>query len=237
MKTEHVLETLLGLALLALALAHTQADGSGPSAWATVPLAPSLETVSASHARAVVAAVSHTVVIDSTRASGGTGYRIRAGGAIEAVGGRLEGRPVESEAGDAVDGRTARGRVDDGADGFRVHGAIERIYLDQPENATVYVNGRRYQVTTGPDHVIVIIGVRCCSQYLIEVDGHLDQIDGRLDGMVVTQEPRYDTVYGPRARGRVETGTDGFHVFGTIERIVLEEPRNARVLVDGKPFR
>jgi len=85
----------------------------------------------------------HTVVIDGSVASGGTGYTIKVDGNIEQVKGKLEGKRVTIQSNDKVRGDTATGRVGAGIDGYNVTGNIRSISLNKPNAAKVLVDGHK----------------------------------------------------------------------------------------------
>jgi hypothetical protein len=87
---------------------------------------------------------SHTVIIDSVNVSGSTNYTIKVDGSIEQVDGQLEGRSVTIQSNDNVSGGTATGFVGAGRDGFKVSGKIKSISLDNPKNAKILVDGRKW---------------------------------------------------------------------------------------------
>jgi len=87
----------------------------------------------------------HTVVIDSRNEPGQTSYTLTASGKIQQVGGKLNGHSVSIQNNDQVNGNRAQGRVNRGTDGFYVMGNISQIQLDNPNAATVYVDGQKYE--------------------------------------------------------------------------------------------
>lgn len=86
----------------------------------------------------------HTVVIDSRNNPGQTSYTLSASGKIQQVGGTLNGHSVSIQNNDQVNGNRAQGRVNRGTDGFYVMGNISQIQLENPNAATVYVDGQKY---------------------------------------------------------------------------------------------
>ncbi len=168
----------------------------------------------------------HTVVITSEDISGKTDYTVKASRAIKHVSGSLDGRTVTIQSGDEVNGTTATGTVQAGADGVRVGGTIEEIRLQNPDAATVYVDGKEY-------HTVVIASGNASGQtnYTVKASDDLTQVEGTLDGTSVTINGP-DNVSGATANGRVSSGADGFTVTGTIQEIRLDNPEAATVYVD-----
>ncbi len=85
-----------------------------------------------------------------------------------------------------------------------------------------------------PRHTVVIDGrdLPGGTEYTVEVDGGVEQVDSTLAGVRVSDG---DEVGQGTAEGRVGGGADGFLVEGEITGIELEDPTAARVLVDGEP--
>ena len=86
-----------------------------------------------------------------------------------------------------------------------------------------------------PDHTIVIVGQGPVTEYTIEVDGRLTQVDGELESRHVSRNDN-DAVDNGRATGSVGGGNDGFRVYGEIRSIRLDPQAGAEVLVDGEPY-
>ncbi|MDR9404945.1 MAG: hypothetical protein RI580_16070 [Halothece sp. Uz-M2-17] len=86
----------------------------------------------------------HTVVIAGGNHSGSTDYTLIASDKIEQVKGTLSGHAVSIQNRDQVNGNRAQGAVSSGADGFYVMGDIKNIQLDNPNAATIYVDGKKY---------------------------------------------------------------------------------------------
>ncbi len=85
----------------------------------------------------------HTVVIDGGDKSGETEYTINSSGQIMQLAGELVDRSVSIQPNDRVSDNTAQGQVSNGADGFLVTGNVPEIQLNDPNAATVYVNGKK----------------------------------------------------------------------------------------------
>ncbi|WP_144049385.1 hypothetical protein [Vreelandella massiliensis] len=86
-------------------------------------------------------------------------------------------------------------------------------------------------------HTIVISGRNTSGStgYTISGGGDLEQVSGTLDGRQVSIQGN-DTVDGNLAQGQVGGAADGFRVFGKMPGILLNEPGNADIYVDGQPF-
>lgn len=87
------------------------------------------------------------------------------------------------------------------------------------------------------EHTIVISGRNTSggTGYTISGGGDLEQVSGTLDGRQVSIQGN-DTVEGNLAQGHVAGAADGFRVFGEMPGILLHDPGNADIYVDGKPF-
>ncbi|SNT07648.1 DNRLRE domain-containing protein [Antarctobacter heliothermus] len=88
----------------------------------------------------------------------------------------------------------------------------------------------------GPAHWVVIDGTisgDAVTDYELEFDGEIHQVDGTVGGHVVT-ETGDDRITGNRVLGRVGDGADGFRVTGTLRTLTLSAPEAARVVMDGK---
>ena len=83
----------------------------------------------------------NTIVIEGTSASGGSSYEFAVSGDLLQVDGELAGHTVSKNPSDEMTENRARGWVGGGADGFRYSGDITEFTLDNPDQATVYVNG------------------------------------------------------------------------------------------------
>ena len=169
----------------------------------------------------------HTLVIVPGE-GGGTDYTVDVtGGTLEAVDGELAGRRVTTDPADRVEGASATGTVDSTADGYRVKGAVPALDLADPTAATVYLDGREH-------HTVVVDsrGVEGGTDYTIEVEGRIEQVESEVDGISVSGG---DRVEGGTATGRVGGGADGFRTSGAIRSIELGDASGARVLVDGEP--
>ncbi|MCW4152587.1 YeaH/YhbH family protein [Halomonas sp. 18H] len=89
----------------------------------------------------------HRVVIDGGQHRGATDYTLIVSGRLEGHEGRMDDFDVGLGSNDQVRGNRAQGRVSSGADGYRVYGTIQDILVDDPDSATVYVDGRERPVT------------------------------------------------------------------------------------------
>ncbi|WP_089711427.1 hypothetical protein [Halomonas daqiaonensis] len=87
------------------------------------------------------------------------------------------------------------------------------------------------------EHTIVISGRDTSggTGYAISGGGNLEQVSGTLDGRQVSIQGN-DTVEGNFAKGHVGGAADGFRVFGEMPGILLHDPGNADVYVNGQPF-
>ena len=83
----------------------------------------------------------NTLVIEGTDAPSGTSYTFSVSGDLVRVEGELAGHDVSKDPQDQREGNRAQGWVAEGADGFRYSGEITEFSLDNPDQATVYVNG------------------------------------------------------------------------------------------------
>jgi len=87
--------------------------------------------------------VRHRVVIDGSSKSGRTTYRILATGGLHKVGGKIDGFDATINPNDRIRRNEATGLVGSAIDGYYVFGPINRITLDDPGAADVYVDGQR----------------------------------------------------------------------------------------------
>lgn len=88
----------------------------------------------------------------------------------------------------------------------------------------------------GPAHWVVIDGTisgDAVTDYELEFDGEIQQVDGAIGGFAVT-ETGDDRVVGNRVLGQVGDGIDGFRVTGTLQSLTLSAPEAARVVMDDK---
>lgn len=88
----------------------------------------------------------------------------------------------------------------------------------------------------GPTHWVVIDGTisgDARTEYELEFDGEIQQIDGPFEGFVVT-DLGDDRIGTDRVIGVVGEGADGFRVMGTLRTLTLTAPEAARVVMDGK---
>lgn len=88
----------------------------------------------------------HRVIIDGGQHRGATDYTLIVSGRLEGHEGRMDGFDVGLGSNDQVRGNRAQGRVSSGADGYRVYGTIQDILVDDPDAATVYVDGREHRI-------------------------------------------------------------------------------------------
>ncbi|MFB6120621.1 MAG: hypothetical protein ABEJ68_05835 [Halobacteriaceae archaeon] len=78
-------------------------------------------------------------------------------------------------------------------------------------------------------HYVVMEGLGSGrSDYSIQATGRIEQVDGRLGGLSVS-ENQADQVNGSRVSGTVWGGADGFRVFGGIEEMSIENPDHVQV--------
>lgn len=82
-----------------------------------------------------------TLVIEGTPTGPGTEYTVRVSEVIKQVEGPVEGIGVSKDASDIVDSPEVTGIVLAGADGFRFSGDITEFSIEDPGQATVYVDG------------------------------------------------------------------------------------------------
>lgn len=73
------------------------------------------------------------------------------------------------------------------------------------------------------------------TDYTIDGGGAIEQVARKMGDIDVTIQAN-DKVSGNRADGAVGAGADGFLVAGELPRITLENPANARILVNGQPY-
>ncbi|MBB3184401.1 hypothetical protein FHR95_001962 [Halomonas fontilapidosi] len=173
-------------------------------------------------------AVSHSIIIDGTAASGRTKYTIEGGGTLNQMKGNFAGHNVSIQGNDKVSGNHAEGYVANGIDGYAVSGEFPDILLENPDNAAVYVDGKEY-------HSIVIDGSAGSgsTKYTISGGGDLEQVKGILADHKVTIQGN-DNVSGNSAEGYVAGGEDGLRVFGSVPNVNLANPQAAVVYIDGQ---
>lgn len=73
------------------------------------------------------------------------------------------------------------------------------------------------------------------TRYTIRASGRIEAVDGQLDGFEVTRNAN-DEVLDGVATGIVGSASDGFHVYGDIDGISLDDPTAADVYIDGQPL-
>lgn len=174
----------------------------------------------------------HTILIDSREQRGGTEYTMSGGGIIQQLSGEVDGRSISADDTDRLRGERFKGKVSTLADGFIVAGGLPQISLDDPSEASVFVNGQ-------PMHTLVIDGtVRRdgTARYRIHGGGVLEQVNGNFAGHYVTADEN-DTVDGRTAEGWVTTGKDGYRVYGEVPTVELENPGRAVVYLNGEQLR
>jgi len=184
-----------------------------------------------------VGGVDHDVVIAGEPRSGTTNYELEASGGLEQVHGNfLNGYKATVDDNDQVRSPKAWGSVGSGNDAYVIAGEIKKLELEDGSAARVFVDGKR-RGKRDADHTIVIDGSSADggSDYVIRGGGTLQQVSGKLDGHDMTIQSD-DKVTGDRAMGNVGAGKDGYEVTGKIPTISLEQPANAAVYVNGRPY-
>jgi hypothetical protein len=83
-----------------------------------------------------------TLVLESDPSRPDAGYTVSVSGVIKQAEGSVDGIPVSKDPNDTVESPNADGYVAAGADGFRFTGEITEFSLDDPDAATVYVDGK-----------------------------------------------------------------------------------------------
>lgn len=93
------------------------------------------------------------------------------------------------------------------------------------------------ELCNGGSHTVVIDGSAAdgSTDYTVRGGGQLELVRGDFAGHNVSIQSN-DSVDGNRAEGHVGAGKDGLRVSGELPVITLDEPGNAVVYVNGKPY-
>ncbi|WP_101067345.1 hypothetical protein [Roseovarius salinarum] len=111
---------------------------------------------------------------------------------------------------------------------FRLAGPADTLIEVDPPVASS-------SVPDAPEHRVVIGSAHLPGEthYTLRYAGHIEKIEGRLDGFGVTIDD-YDKVSDGEVRGFVRDGNDGYRVKGQVLSIDLDVPANADIYIDGR---
>lgn len=88
------------------------------------------------------------------------------------------------------------------------------------------------RIGSAPPRTLVIQGADEHQEYEVSVSGEIEQVDGTLEGIPVSDNPD-DEITGSTATGAVVGGADGFRFSGDVTAFSVTDPETVTVYVDG----
>jgi len=179
-----------------------------------------------------------TLVIEGTGGGTGTWYTVEVSGEIEPVNETINGVPVTDDPNATVNKSRVDGWVAGGADGYRFTGNITGFSLTDHGEAAVYVDGeetdsRRLGDRNPIPRTLIIEGSGEWTEYSFRVSGELNQVDGSLEGINVSDDGS-ESIDGSEVTGAAAGLADGFRFSGEVIDFSVESPGEVTVYVDGQ---